>query len=57
LIRPVADIPYITNVWMCSTTSGPLSEVSQLGEWESRETRYREVLKRAACILTRNPSG
>jgi glycosyltransferase involved in cell wall biosynthesis len=58
LIRPVADIPYITNVWDVQHHVWPFfPEVSRHGEWESREKRYREVLKRAAYIITRSSTG
>jgi glycosyltransferase involved in cell wall biosynthesis len=58
LIRPVADIPYITTVWDLEHRVKPFfPEVGLRGEWESRERRYREVLPRAAYILALNRRG
>jgi glycosyltransferase involved in cell wall biosynthesis len=58
LVRPVADIPYIANVWDVQHHRWPFfPEVSHYGEWESREQRCIEALKRAAYVLTRNPAG
>ena len=58
LVRPVADIPYITNVWDVEHRQQPFfPEVSQQGEWESRERRYREIFSRAAYIVTPNQRG
>jgi glycosyltransferase involved in cell wall biosynthesis len=58
LIRPVADIPYLTTVWDLMHRITPFfPEVGLRGEWESRERRYREILPRAACILALNRRG
>jgi len=58
LIRPVADIPYITTVWDLEHRFQPyFPEVSVRGEWESRERRCREIFARAAYILTPNNRG
>jgi glycosyltransferase involved in cell wall biosynthesis len=58
MIRPVADIPYITNVWDVEHRQQPFfPEVSAQGEWESRERRCREIFSRAAYILTPNRRG
>jgi glycosyltransferase involved in cell wall biosynthesis len=58
LVRPVADIPYITTVWDLEHRKQPFfPEVSQHGEWHSREKRYREVLARAAYVVACNSTG
>ena len=58
LLRPIADIPYITNVWDSFHRSAPFfPEVSLYGEWESREKRFRDILGRAAYVLTRSQAG
>jgi len=58
LVRPVADIPYITTVWDVEHRLQPFfPEVSLHGEWESRERRCREIFSRAAFILTPNHRG
>ena len=58
LVRPVADVPYITNVWDVEHRQQPyFPEVSSFGEWESRERRCREIFSRAAYILTPNSRG
>jgi glycosyltransferase involved in cell wall biosynthesis len=58
LIRPVADIPYVTTVWDLMHRLKPFfPEVGLRGEWESRERRYREVLPRATYILALNRRG
>ncbi len=57
-VRPIADIPYITNLWDLEHRLQPyFPEVSLRGEWESRERRYQEVFSRAAYILTPNNRG
>jgi glycosyltransferase involved in cell wall biosynthesis len=58
LVRPVADIPYVTVVWDLMHRITPFfPEVARGGEWESRERRYREILPRAACTIALNPRG
>ncbi len=58
LVRPVADIPYITTVWDVEHRFQPFfPEVSLHGEWESRERRCRKIFSRAAYILTPNQRG
>jgi glycosyltransferase involved in cell wall biosynthesis len=58
LTRPVADIPYITNVWDIEHRAQPFfPEISLRGEWESREKRCREIFSRAAYVLTPNARG
>jgi glycosyltransferase involved in cell wall biosynthesis len=58
LVRPVADIPYITNVWDLQHLIWPFfPEVSRHDEWAERERRYREVLPRATYVLTRSRAG
>jgi glycosyltransferase involved in cell wall biosynthesis len=58
LVRPIADIPYITTVWDLEHRLQPFfPEVSLHGEFESRERRYREVLSRATYILALGERG
>ena len=58
LVRPVADIPYITNVWDVEHRRQPFfPEISLYGEWESREERCRKIFPRAAYVLTPNEQG
>ena len=58
LIRPVADIPYLTLVWDVMHRLAPFfPEVALRGEWESRERRYREVLARATYVIALNRRG
>jgi glycosyltransferase involved in cell wall biosynthesis len=58
LVRPIADIPYITNVWDVEHRLQPFfPEVSLHGEWESRERRCRAIFQRATYVLTPNSRG
>jgi glycosyltransferase involved in cell wall biosynthesis len=58
LVRPVADIPYITTVWDLMHRITPFfPELGLHGEWESRERRCREIFPRAAYVLVLNSRG
>lgn len=58
LVRPIADIPYVTTVWDLEHRVQPyFPEVSLHGEFESRERRYRDVLPRASFILALGTRG
>lgn len=52
------DLPFITTVWDLQHRMQPyFPEVSLNGEWESRESKYLELLKRASYIFTGTNTG
>lgn len=57
-IRPIADIPYLTNVWDVEHRHlAFFTEISAHGEWNAREHRFTEMLQRAAYVITPNAHG
>ena len=57
-LRPPLDLPYITTVWDLEHRNQPwFPEVSNMGEWYSREKGYLNTLGRASYILTGTKCG
>ena len=57
-LRPALDLPYITTVWDLEHRKQPwFPEVSNIGEWCSREKGYLDTLGRASFILTGTECG
>lgn len=55
---PVMDLPYISVLWDLAHRIHPyFPEVSQIGEWETREKFYGTTLRRATKIITGTDAG